>query len=810
MSAVSFTALHQKPEIPMKFAMTYMVAFLIMFTSMANAQAATEREKSLEDRIQQLESQLDDANETIADLQEQLGSGSAVKAVDEAEPDRTAAADSQPYEGKASKSPAALAAVAVASERFTRQVDSETPASVTSLGHDDLLLGGVEDVSRLEFLVPGLRYGQTGHDVRLSMRGARTNSIGAETESPVAMFEDGIYMPTSTERLSPFFDVERIDVLRGPQVAAFGQRAYAGAISIVNNKPNFEGFSGWAELENGLPDKTRWRMAANMPASDTLAFRVAGISESRSGWIDNTYIESDADDMNDRKVQVIRGSILWRPSDRFNMLFWTRYHDENGTGSAPWGYQQIGAYVDGELEPGNRFVGPGASPDYGPWGVTRNFISNAAYENWVNTLELNWDTGFADLKWLSNFTSFHGRQVYDNDYTDLGEPTSTPFAGWSTDRQRTWSSELRLTSKNDGPLTWLAGLFYGNRRTEWGWVEAHRSEYTQPEWDIPGEYEVNSTAAFGQMTYAWDNGFSVTGGLRWTEDEKTTKSGVEDSWSEVLWKAALQYDLSDRTMTWFSASTGFQPGGINTAPGVQPFWDKEKLTAYELGLKTVMADGKVQLNTAAWYNDFSDVQSQAFLVMPYPGSPEATEYTGNGGSSDAKGIEAEIQWSPMPQWSIASQISYTDAKFGNFSAPNLPGLGVIPGHTDGDSLNYKGWRPALSPKWVIGLQTSYSFALGDLGTLTPYLQTTYASEYYANDINLDGVRQGSHTRTDLRLIWLSPGGSMQFQFYYLNAEDDAILNWARVYNPAVRPDITTLQANWGNPNTYGVMFDWRF
>ena len=216
------------------------------------------------------------------------------------------------------------------------------------------------------------------------------------------------------------------------------------------------------------------------------------------------------------------------------------------------------------------------------------------------------------------------------------------------------------------------------------------------------------------------------------------------------------------------------------------------------------------MNLAAFYNDFKDVQSQSFLTMPYPGSPEATEYTGNGGAVDAKGIEAEIQWRPTQHWNVSSQLTYTKAKFGNYTAANLAGLGDIPGHTQGDTLSYKGWRPALSPEWVFGAQTSYTFQLESYGSITPYLQFSYVGDYYANDINLEGVRQGSYTQTDFRVVWLAPHGDFQLQFYYMNGEDEPVLNWARVYNPAARPEITTLQGNWGNPNTYGIIFNYSF
>jgi iron complex outermembrane receptor protein len=772
--------------------------FVVSATLAAQSPQApqTERERALEQQVQQLQRKLEDANRTIAELQGEVEEGAAVEAAPVVADSAAVPADVLPVE------PAGTAL------RVSRQNDTRTPASVSNVGWKDLMLGGVEDVSRMQYLVPGLRYGQTGHDVRMGMRGARSNSIGPETSNVVGMYEDGVYVATSTEGQLSFMDIKRVDVLRGPQITAFGEHAYAGAVSIISNKPSFDGFSGYAEMENGLPDKTRWRLTFNVPATDTLAIRIAGVSESRSGWINNYYLESDSDDLNDRKVQAIRVSMLWQPNEDFSILYWSRYHDENGTGSGPWGYQQIGAYIDGDLKPGNHFA-PSASPDIGPWDVTRNFISAAQYENWVNTLDLNWDMGFASLRWLFAFTSFHGQQIYDNDYSARGLPRSSAFSGWETD-QSGWSNELRLTSRPGDSLNWVAGLYWSDRNADWGWLESFQGDADQPAWDTNGKYSTETQAVFGQVSYDFNERWGITGGLRYNDQHKEMKTNEKDSWDDVLWKGALQYNFSDRSMTYLSASTGYRAGGINTAPGVNPTWEPEKLTAYELGLKTTLADGKVQMNLAAWYNDFKDVQSQSFLVQPYPGSPEATEYTGNGGSMDAKGIEAEIQWSPMRQWRIATQIAYTNAKFGNYTAANLAGLGDIPGHTDGDSLQFKGWHPALTPEWVVGLQTSYTIQLKEAGTITPYLQTSYASDYYGNDINLAGVRQGSHTRTDFRIIWASPLEHFELQFYFLNGEDDAQLNWTRVYNPAARPDIATLQADWTNPNTYGIIFNYSF
>ena len=761
--------------------------------------ALTEREaEAMQAKISRLETDLKNARQTISGLETEL------------ETARNEFAESQQAPAVSAEDIASTTSAADSGDVIVTamQLRPGVPAAITRLSAEELALGGVEDLSRLEYLAPGFRYGQTGHDARMSMRGARTNSIGPEAASVVGVYEDGVYIPTSTERLDSFLDVERIDVLRGPQITNFGQHAYAGAVSIVTNKPTLDRFNGYAEAENGIPDRTRWRLVLNIPLGDTFALRMAGLSESRSGLINNHVIEPDSDDLNDRKEQTLRTSLLWQPSNNFSILLRRKYQDENGTGTAPWGYQQIGAYIDGELEPGNQFAPEGAIPDTGPYDVYRNFISSTQYEHEINTVDLNWDIGFASLQWLSNWTRFEGTQIYDNDYSSEGEFTSSAFAGWGTE-ERTWSSELRLSSMGSGAFNWLLGLYWSDRKADWDWLAADQGLIFQPDWDVQGDFLTDTQAVFGQVSYGFGDRFTVTGGLRWNDESKTLKTGEKGSWDDVLWKAALEYDINDHMMSYISASTGYLAGGNNSAPGVNPTWEPEELAAYEIGFKSWLAGGRVQLNLAAWYNDFKDVQSQSFLVMPFPGSPEATEYTGNGGAMDASGIEAEIHWSATPNWQIAANISYTDAKFGDYAAANLAGLGDIPGHTEGDLLSYDGWRPALSPKWVVGLQTSYTFNFKKWGSLTPYLQSTYASNYYVSDINLPGVRQDSHTRTDFRLIWDAPH-NFQIQFYLLNGEDEAILNWARVYNPAARPDITTLQANWTNPVTYGIIFNYSF
>ena len=767
--------------------------------------APTSGEAELQAKIRELEQQLDSARQNISQLEAELAQARKAAASPAAEAPAASIASTSP--GARNTAPQTLIQAVDASS--ASRTESVMPALVTSLGPMELANGGVEDISRLEFLVPGLRYGQSGRDSRFSMRGARTNSIGPQGTPVVAVYENGVYSPTTSEALDSLLDVERINVLRGPQLTTFGQQAYAGAISVVNNKPAIGQYYGAAELESGLPDKTRGQVVLNLPAGDHLAIRLAGLSESRSGWIDNGVVDTDADDLNENNTKTLRASMLWQVTDDLQLYLWSRTQDQNGTGSGPWGYQQTGAYVDGALVPGNQFAQGFFIPDLGPWIVFRNFIPDADYEHWVNAAELNWNLGFASLQWINSFTSLDSRESYDNDYSNSGDVFTSAFAGWSTS-QETASSELRFASANDGPLNWAAGLFWLQREANWGWLESFNGVLQQPDWDTRGTYVDETKAAFAQASYAFTERLRVTAGLRWNDQGKELKTGEEDSWSDVSWQAALEYELADSILGYLSVADTYLAGGLNSAPGVNPTWDPEALTAYEAGIQTVLANGTVSLNLAAWYNDFQDVQSQAFLVQPYPGSPEATEYTGNGGDADAKGVDASLQWTPTEQWYLATHIAYTDAKFSNYSAPNLAGLGDIPGHTDGDRLIYDGWRPALTPEWVIGLQASYVWLLKKWGSLTPYLQTTWASGYYGSDINLEGTRQDAHGRTDLRLIWNAPQGNLEVQFYMLNLTNEAVLYWTQVYNPASRPDIATVQASWANPDTYGFIFKYAF
>jgi outer membrane receptor protein involved in Fe transport len=564
------------------------------------------------------------------------------------------------------------------------------------------------------------------------------------------------------------------------------------------------------EGEYGYADGTRFDAMLNVPVMETVSTRFAVRYDMHSGYVGNHVLEGDADDLRDRKQQFVRWTTKWQPTDDMSLMLNIASLDQNQTGSGMWGYQQIGAYVDGQYREGHQFLPPDTYlADYGPWDVTRNFASIEDQENLSGTLKLNWDIGFATLEWFFNKSKFENQQVFDSDYSAGGDPYSSDFNGWNSFRD-TLSSEIRLASSNNGRLDWLAGLYWLDMESDWGWLATWKGIIYQPAWDATGSYNTDSTSVFASAAYRFTDNLRLSGGLRWYDDSKQIRTGEKDSWSGTLWNAALEYAFTENIHSYLSASTGYRPGGINEVPGVPDTFDSEEVTTYELGLKSILADDTLVLNLTAFYNDYKNIQAQSFTILPLPGTAGLMDYMSNGGDMESKGIEAEIQWLPGTRWNISANLAWLDARFTDYEVPAIAGLGNIEGRTMADSLSLNGWRPALSPEWSMGLQASYIFNLGKGGRLTPMIQTTYVSQYYANDLNLDGALQKAQTKTDIRFFWDLPGNRIKLQLYLENIGEDETLNNVMIYNPEERPEIATFLANWGDPMTYGILMSYRW
>ena len=700
----------------------------------------------------------------------------------------------------------------------------DVSVSVTAFSAEDLKRGGIEDLTRIEYMVPGMKMGQSGNEARLAMRGTRTNNVGTEAEQVIGIFEDGVYVPTTTQALGSYVDLARIEVLRGPQGTLYGRNTFGGTINIHTQAPDLESVNGYLTGLYGDYDRRKLEGAINIPMGDSLAVRFAGMMDEHDGYIENKY--PGGDDLRDKDSQYIRGTLLWAPTDTFETTFRVAYMDQESSGDAIWGYQQIGGYTNGQYQEGHLWAPDNASEkfDNGPWEVRRDLPSNADLESTSYTLHANWDVGFATVKFIGNLTDFEGEQNYDSDYSDGGDPDNNGFTGWGTD-QETWSTELQLVSNGDGPLEWLVGAYYFEMESAWNWLERTDGEFEIPHWDRVGDYLSDSTGLFVNATYALTDNVRLLGGYRYAEDTKTKKdqldwsvwppvpaagTGEEGEWDDDLWKLGVEFDVSDDSMAFAQVSTGYRAGGINfIADNVPLTYDPETVTAYELGYKSTWLDNTLVFNTALYYNAYEDMQAQSFAILGEDNV--VSEFTESGGEVDTWGAEFEVNWLVGDAWRIDGTLAYMNSEFGDYEISWVNGLDQFAGRrTDEGNLSLKGFTPALSPEWTASIQASYDFLLSGGSVLTPMLQAQYSDEYYSFDVNTEESMQDSYVIADARVVWVSSSQAIELEAYVLNIGDEEVLTRSVIFNPGAAPDIASIQSSWNNPRVWGFSASYNF
>ena len=774
-------------------------------------------------------------------------------------------------------SPIAMAQEDAAEEQNTNQLErisvtankvpqdlQEVSSSITAMDEGAIARAGIVDITGLENVVPGLRIGSSGGEVRPAMRGARTNEVGVAgtgiAEQIVGIFQDGIYTPTTTAGLGAYADVERIEVLRGPQGTLYGRNTFAGSINVISKQPEFEDFSGSIKVTAGAYDRSAYEAIFNIPLSDDWATRIVLSSDKHDGYIENLTVPGPSDDLREKNNTYLRWTTKYQADDDFSATFRVDYSTKDANSSAIWGYQQIYGYQITETSPGSGVFNPDATvtpghiyqpgnvinDDLGPYQVYRNAISLDDQETFSATATLEWDTDFATYKWTTNYSELSGQQFYDNDYSDGGFDIVGGFG--RQDDQKTMSSELQISSNSEGPLSWIAGLYWFDQEADWEWLwrEDTNGDGVPDRINIPGwgnpdhdPHTVESVAAFGQVRYKAQEDLRFLVGLRVNRDEKTfTGGGSIPDWDDdaFLWKLAIEKDLSDDIMLYASAATGYRTGGANdgrvVSRGADALYDNEDVISYEAGMKSYLLDGAMRFNMSVFANTYSDVKAQLFAVAcndptievittcVTAGSATTFEYYENGGDVDSYGLEADVEWMPADGWTLTGTLSLLNSEFaddyavGNSELRPLLGLGNFEGRQDindnNSQFSFAGWTPAMSPEYTLGFTARYEHEISADSYLTPYLQVTLVDDYYAFDTNIPEAEVDAHAMVDFRLVY-TVNENLEVEAFVKNLTDEEVLTRAVVHSQIIGGlPANSVQASWNNPRTWGLTAKYTF
>jgi iron complex outermembrane receptor protein len=508
--------------------------------------------------------------------------------------------------------------------------------AVTALTAKDLDKKYISSFVDLSAIAPGVTVAKNeGFKTIISIRGVGNEANQNATANPsVSYHMDGIYIASPYALQTDFIDIERIEILRGPQGTLFGQNSTGGAINVISSKPDFTEFAGKADVSLGTDNLRKVRATINLPISDDLAMRTSLSRAKQDGYTQNVYngpnvlnpsetlVGKDMDNIDNLSM---RTDWLWNASDTLSLRFLAQYFTGESNGAGIKG-------ID-DPTPGARYLSQDTDSSY-------------ELDSQLYGLIAEWDAGFAIIKSLSSYQKDDITVVRDNDRHSFVTNPEIQISVFNPEVniQTTITQELNVISKDPlfGKLDWIVGAFYLDTDIEItireeldvgrdGILDGYAATFPEVFGGDRGFIsdstpQRESLSFYGQTTYPISETVRLISGLRYTKDEvKSTVSNffspfpsfINPKTEDLTGRVALEWDAGDDTMTYASYTRGLKPGGSNLTFSqgddalVRSAFVDETIDAYELGLKTEFMNSRVRTNVAAFYYDYTNLQFQA-------------------------------------------------------------------------------------------------------------------------------------------------------------------------------------------------------
>lgn len=735
----------------------------------------------------------------------------------------------------------------------------DVSASINAFDEAALEKAGVTDVTRIDLLVPGVNFAFIGNDAKFNVRGANSNNTFNDASSIVGVFVDGVYKPRASQQTRSFYDIDRLEFLKGPQGTLYGRNTLAGALNLYTNRPDFTEAYGGVDASLESFNTRRVEGFANLPVTDTLAIRVAGVTESTDGYVKN----SAGPNLGAADEYAFRISALYEPTDSMSFLLRASRAREEGTSLGVFSYaglcrptnaggftDQTGTILDCQ-NPRRGSLGSESFATLGPYNIENDFVPEGDVQEDAISLEANFDFASVALKSITSYTEFTNFIGADGDASGVAFERL-----WNDERNKSFTQELQLTSNSASPLQWIIGGYYSNDDQFFSFLDFRQTvdmnnnpngatglvsnDNVLNGFFADATYlDVDTYGVFGEIEYAVSDRLRLIGGLRYNEESKqlsgssnftangqvtlqpgldvnplivpndpftvfafneaaTGATRLDESFDKVTYKAAAEFDVNDNTLAYATVSTGFLSGQLNRNGTIT---DQQESINYEIGLKTRLMDNTLQLNMAAYLTEYTNLLTQSQTVDPNTGN--VITFGENGGDIDAKGIEVDFVYAPNESLTITGGASLLDSEYGTFGTGNV--YQQINGAAGG-FIDLSDTTTPWSPSFTANVGASYRFDLGDKGSLTPGMNVFYSDSYQASAVVpfSSVARQESYTKTDLRLTWDSPNMMYAVSAYAENLENEAVNARVNVGGN----DFT--QTSFLYPRNYGIGLKARF
>ncbi len=719
----------------------------------------------------------------------------------------------------------------------------DTPISVTAFTADAIEVLGFRQSVDITAQTPNFSVGYPNGDTGVPapfMRGVGLNDFGVLNQGPIAAYTDQTYISSNAAQIFQLLDVERVEVLRGPQGTLYGRNATGGAVNYVSRRPTLE-WDGWARAGGGSWGSTKLEGAVGGPIGDKTAFRVSLLKSDSDGWMKNRLTGNDQQGIDELAWRVLLES---EATENLNIL--VNVHGGKTQSDSPQ-YRHLGVWEadgsgnmcsNGDILAGNcvdifgyseqaayttlNGVDVPATPGYDE--ANYDFEERNDTDFWGASITLDWAvSGYV----ITSITSYDEMDDFRPEETDDG-PNDILTGELAVD-QETFSQEFRIALQTDN-VSWIAGLYYLNDEatdnTAFDILRDFRPFFVgddvscsapagNPGGFCPEEFifktksgtkqEITSTALYVDASIKLTERLTFNGGLRYTDEEIDHASyfffdeseagfparpGFPDSasndYKNVSGRLLLDFQMTDDLLFYGGISTGFKAGGIqSTSDGIAPY-DEEELVSYEIGFKTMLVDGRVRFNGSVFRYDYSDLQVFAFVIVDGIGFSTIS----NAADATNFGAELELQWLPTDNLFVNLGLGILNTEYEDFILP---------------SGDFSGNEITMSPELTLNGLIQYDIQLGDNGVITLQTDFNYQDEVWFDALNNPLLSEDAYWLWNARVSWTSTDEKWEVAAFGRNLGDEQYMVYAF--------DLSFFGFNeemLGTPRAYGIDATFRY
>lgn len=688
------------------------------------------------------------------------------------------------------------AIVVTASRQATSLQD--TALNVNALSDEKLLASGVNDTTQLQNLVPNLQFTSSGQSGFIYLRGIGSNIFGSFSSNSVASYVDGAYVATQAVSAQEFYDIERVEVLRGPQATLYGRNATGGAILLSTANPTKELLIK-GDLDYGNYDSLRATAVVSGPViGDTVSARVAVLRTRRDGYSVNLRT---GDRFDSRDFWAARATLLIEPTEHIQISIKGTYTKEDG---APGNSHALDPN-SAAFQNGPAFPFPPFGPQWtasrfasGPREAYNDVVNHQPTETYGTNIKIEFDLGPVSL--IS--TSAYQRTKSGPTFQDLDDSEAVirgylPAFSSADD----YFQDLLLSSEpGTGKFQWMLGATFTSEKSSAG--TAFLTQFgvfgspTEPVTFAADE----SVSAYVQASFDISEKLRLVSGLRYSSETRKgrTASGSKAvTWNDLSPRFSLEFRPVDGLLAYASATKGFK-SGVFDPRDLNNVGSPERIWNYEVGLKSEMFDGRLILNANAFYYDYTNLQVFSGRLVTLNGQPQIVALVQNAGDATVKGVEIEATVHPTDNVTFGLNGGYLDGRYGAGS------LLVDTSKPTNPVIDINGFRMLQSPTLSGSFFGEVRIPLANDSSIVLNGDVSYQGARYFSAFEDATLHAGATATANARITYNLPGNNIYIAGYIRNISDKLVISSMMRVLPVGRA------ASYTAPRLYGVQAGFRF